>query len=597
MVNNYLIIGSSSGIGNCFKQICINHNFNIITMNRRKDHSQHIFIDFSDFNTLQPAINKLKEYNIILDFVCLFSGIHNKNNSNNMSKNGIEIHLQVNFIAPVIFFMMLYDNMLINSNTISSICSSRADSWYNINYYLNKCYIINNSFLNYSRSKFYINSIITYLSIYCDGMKIRLVKPLGQVNTAMNNNKSIIERLIGFIKSYTPETISQFIFNDIHNSNYKNKLNYQLSNIFNYIKIIKNNINNKMLFYNNTYNDTFIIAPLDINELSNIVKVSNELNISILSIGHGCSFYYQDKIINNTVFISYKNFNNIEYNSNHFLLKIGSGITIKQCIDELYKHGHMLRDVGSHSIQNMVGAISTGTHGTTELISESVIKMEYINKYGELQTTTDKNINKFKLNMGELGYITNVYIKTVVEKITRIYIYNLSISSFIHNINKIIGGSSLIHFNINGTMYVLVDIEIDGLEYSAYYDSINHIPKNIIIKYIHKFLRDKYKKYSEFNLSIAIPLKYIEEVLILLTHMNLCETVLQIRYLRKTNILLAPNYKEHVFMIEFHSKYTCELNYIYNILNRIHNFKFHLGKYHPIHWKKNRYNIISEFYK
>lgn len=109
---------------------------------------------------------------------------------------------------------------------------------------------------------------------------------------------------------------------------------------------------------------------------------------------------------------------------------VGAGWDVDDLIKELKANGLSFNYLGAERVQNIVGAISTGTHGTGSFLSNmasQVTGMRVLDSQGNLRIINETNaedLKAFRISLGALGLITEVTIKVqsthLVKKTTKV---------------------------------------------------------------------------------------------------------------------------------------------------------------------------------
>lgn len=102
------------------------------------------------------------------------------------------------------------------------------------------------------------------------------------------------------------------------------------------------------------------------------------------------------------------------------LVEVGAGIELRELCRELEVHGLALLNLGATATQTIIGAATTGTHGTGQAIgglATSIHALRIVNANGSvINASADENKDVFdaaRVGVGAVGIITSVTLKTV----------------------------------------------------------------------------------------------------------------------------------------------------------------------------------------
>lgn len=104
----------------------------------------------------------------------------------------------------------------------------------------------------------------------------------------------------------------------------------------------------------------------------------------------------------------------LDHDSDDSTVTLAAGTKIRAMGDMLWEHGLSLPNQGDIDTQSIVGAISTGTHGTgitLKNMSASVLSMTLVTATGELRTITEADgdlMRAARVSMGMLGAVTSI---------------------------------------------------------------------------------------------------------------------------------------------------------------------------------------------
>ncbi|GMG28525.1 unnamed protein product [Aspergillus oryzae var. brunneus] len=168
--------------------------------------------------------------------------------------------------------------------------------------------------------------------------------------------------------------------------------------------------------------DTFI-APADEKGVADFLKKEFPKQSHIKVVGNGHGFGNLTTCTNKgstnktSHIVSLTNLKKLEINKD-MTVTVGAGWDVYDLVNELKEHNLSFNYLGAMRVQNIVGAISTGTHGTGQNITNmatQVVSLRVADARGEIRTIdAHKNAEEmkaFRVNLGALGLITEVTLK------------------------------------------------------------------------------------------------------------------------------------------------------------------------------------------
>lgn len=153
--------------------------------------------------------------------------------------------------------------------------------------------------------------------------------------------------------------------------------------------------------------------PNNIDDVIAIIKDAYKNNYKVKAIG---SCHSWSHIINTDGYIiNTDNLNKVlEIDQESKRVKVECGIKLKNLFYILAKNNLALPNQGFIDQQSIVGAISTGTHGTghTGCLSDFIVELEVIDCFGSLHKVSESNRSELlpilRIGLGALGFIYSV---------------------------------------------------------------------------------------------------------------------------------------------------------------------------------------------
>ena len=164
--------------------------------------------------------------------------------------------------------------------------------------------------------------------------------------------------------------------------------------------------------------DCNIAYPKNKKELKDILYYAKKNNLSVIAMGHGCSF--GDLFMHSKgIIINFKNLNKvINFNSQNNTLLVEPGINVSQVNQFLFKKNLTINSIPSGFEITIGGAISNNVYGKDShrngLFCNNISKITYINENLDIKTLSKKDnkveFEKFIGSIGLLGIIIEVEI-------------------------------------------------------------------------------------------------------------------------------------------------------------------------------------------
>ena len=160
--------------------------------------------------------------------------------------------------------------------------------------------------------------------------------------------------------------------------------------------------------------------------------------------------------VTNDVLVSLKHFTSVEGADNASNTAwIGTGLTVHEAGVKLLKHGLSVHNTGDVDVQTVVGAISTGTHGTgvkLQNLSSMLVGCRMVCADGEIREFTEETEGKeffdaLRVSLGSFGIMTKIKVKLLPA-------YKLERREWCAHIDDCLENlDSLIHDNRNFDFY------------------------------------------------------------------------------------------------------------------------------------------------
>jgi FAD/FMN-containing dehydrogenase len=161
------------------------------------------------------------------------------------------------------------------------------------------------------------------------------------------------------------------------------------------------------------------LVPKTEDELCKIVKRSREKGrkCRVAGSGHSSSALVET----DDILISLDRFKKLEHlDEKKHTATLGAGLTVHESNEVLQKKGYALFNTGDVDVQFLIGAISTGTHGTgkkLQNLSSMLVGVRVVSPEGEIkeyhEDTHPEMMKAFRVSVGSLGIITSFMVKVL----------------------------------------------------------------------------------------------------------------------------------------------------------------------------------------
>ncbi|KAI9923436.1 hypothetical protein ASPWEDRAFT_106959 [Aspergillus wentii DTO 134E9] len=166
------------------------------------------------------------------------------------------------------------------------------------------------------------------------------------------------------------------------------------------------------------------VAPHNEQAVANFLKnqYPNAPHIKVVGNGHGfgnLTTCVDTSLTQKKSFIvSLTNLKDISIDKTNMTVTFGAGWDVYDLIEELRANDLSFQNLGVERVQNMIGAASTGTHGSAQdlgNIATQIIGLRVLDAQGNLrivnETMNAQELDAFRISLGALGLITEATIK------------------------------------------------------------------------------------------------------------------------------------------------------------------------------------------
>lgn len=166
------------------------------------------------------------------------------------------------------------------------------------------------------------------------------------------------------------------------------------------------------------------VTPSDEADVVEFLKneFPKQSHIKVVGNGHGfgnLTTCVDQSLTNKTSYIvSLANLKSLEINKKNMTVTAGAGWDVYDLINVLKENGLSFNHLGAERVQNFVGALSTGTHGTGRYVdnmASQVVALRIVDARGNVKIINEWNnpeeLKAFRVSIGALGLITEVTFK------------------------------------------------------------------------------------------------------------------------------------------------------------------------------------------
>ena len=186
------------------------------------------------------------------------------------------------------------------------------------------------------------------------------------------------------------------------------------------------------------FNPALVVYPTNINDIKFAVSAAG----SVRALGSAHSF---NKIADSTdALIAFDHFpKDIEIDSVGHRVRVAAGVRYGELAIALNSAGFALPNMGSLPHITVVGATSTGTHGsglTNQNLSAAITSIELITASGDDITITGDELRAARVALGALGIIHHLTLATVPAfEVSQTVYFDLPFENLIHHFEGVMG--------------------------------------------------------------------------------------------------------------------------------------------------------------
>lgn len=169
-----------------------------------------------------------------------------------------------------------------------------------------------------------------------------------------------------------------------------------------------------------------IQEPASVTEVADIVRAVRDRGETLRVVGAKHS--YNDCFYSHQTLISLARFDHIgELDEERGTVTVGAGVTVQSLCDHLDARGHTLRWAGNSGTQSFVGAALTGTHGYARdggLLAELIVGLRVVTGTGEvMELAGEADLRALRVSLGTLAVVVRATVE--VERKSRYVTYAL----------------------------------------------------------------------------------------------------------------------------------------------------------------------------
>ena len=185
------------------------------------------------------------------------------------------------------------------------------------------------------------------------------------------------------------------------------------------------------------YRPAEIARPSSISELQKVVADSS--NVRAYGSGHS----FNTLADTDGTLIAFSEFDkNIEIDSSKMLVRVPAGVRYGEVAPKLHANGFALRNMGSLPHITVVGATSTGTHGSgvgNKNLSGSIAEIELITATGDAITLDQSELPAARVALGSIGIIHHLTLDIVpTYDVAQTVYFDLPFVQLISNLDAIL---------------------------------------------------------------------------------------------------------------------------------------------------------------
>jgi len=191
---------------------------------------------------------------------------------------------------------------------------------------------------------------------------------------------------------------------------------------------------------NVTFEANLVVRPTSIEDIKSAVKAADKVR----ALGSAHSF--NQIAASKDVLLSFEHFpKDIEIDTASKQVRIAAGVRYGEAAIALNAAGLALPNMGSLPHITVVGATSTGTHGSgarNKNLSAAIIKIELINANGEEITIEGEELHAARVGLGALGIIHHVTLQAInAFNVSQTVYRDLHFENWISNFDQVMGNN------------------------------------------------------------------------------------------------------------------------------------------------------------
>ena len=185
------------------------------------------------------------------------------------------------------------------------------------------------------------------------------------------------------------------------------------------------------------YRPAEIARPSSISELQKVVADSRKVR------AYGSGHSFNTLADTDGTLIAFSEFDkNIEIDSSKMLVRVPAGVRYGEVAPKLHANGFALRNMGSLPHITVVGATSTGTHGSgvgNKNLSGSIAEIELITATGDAITLDQSELPAARVALGSIGIIHHLTLDIVpTYEVAQSVYFDLPFVQLISNLDAIL---------------------------------------------------------------------------------------------------------------------------------------------------------------
>ncbi len=185
------------------------------------------------------------------------------------------------------------------------------------------------------------------------------------------------------------------------------------------------------------YRPAEIARPSSISELQKVVADASKVR------AYGSGHSFNTLADTDGTLIAFSEFDkNIEIDSSKMLVRVPAGVRYGEVAPKLHANGFALRNMGSLPHITVVGATSTGTHGSgvgNKNLSGSIAEIELITATGDAITLDQSELPAARVALGSIGIIHHLTLDIVpTYEVAQTVYFDLQFVQLISNLDAIL---------------------------------------------------------------------------------------------------------------------------------------------------------------